>query len=364
VRASNGWVALLGRCDHPTDALEDYCRYLGEALAARGYPLQVERVNWPENGRLRSLYGLWRKARTRRGQWALVQYTALGWSRRGFPLMFLAVLSLLRLRKVRLAVVFHDPEAYAGRRLVDKLRRACQLFVMRCAYWLAHVSILCVLLESVSWLPPKPIKASFIPIGANIPAKTAPGESARNGNEPKTIAVFVVTDAGDVTRELSDITLAAKRASERLHRVRLVTFGRGSLESASRIRQALEGTAVEYNALGILPAEQVSQVLAKADVSLFARGPLATQRGSAIASIACAVPLVAYTAPRLPAPFAEAGVVSVGYRDAEELAEAAVRVLTDHELQCELRERSRRAHEKYFSWEAVAARFLEVLAHA
>jgi glycosyltransferase involved in cell wall biosynthesis len=73
---------------------------------------------------------------------------------------------------------------------------------------------------------------------------------------------------------------------------------------------------------------------------------------------------VAYADPCLPAPLAEAGVVGVRYPDAEELAETTVRVLTDHQLCCDLRARSRHAHAKYFSWEAVAARFLEVLNHA
>jgi len=38
-------------------------------------------------------------------------------------------------------------------------------------------------------------------------------------------------------------------------------------------------------------------------------------------------------------------------------------VLTDHQLWLELRERSQRAYERYFSWEAVAARFLKILDH-
>jgi len=121
---------------------------------------------------------------------------------------------------------------------------------------------------------------------------------------------------------------------------------------------------VEFSALGVRPAEEVSQVLANADVSLFVRGPISTQRGSAIASIANAVPLVAYAHPCLPTPLAEAGLVGVRYLDAEELAEATVRVLTDHRLWRELHERSLQAHKMYFSWEAVASRFLEILHHA
>ena len=34
-------IALLGRHDEPTDAVEDYCRHLGEALAAHNLDLQI-----------------------------------------------------------------------------------------------------------------------------------------------------------------------------------------------------------------------------------------------------------------------------------------------------------------------------------
>jgi glycosyltransferase involved in cell wall biosynthesis len=357
-------VALLGKPDSPTDGVEDYCRFLSGGFEKRGVMSLPVRVRWDEMGWWRALRDLWRGSAAWKGDWALAQYTALGWSRRGFPLLFLVVFSLLRLRQARLAVVFHDPEPYPGRRLVDRLRLLCQRFVMRCSYRLSHASILTVPLEQVSWLPASPLKAAFIPVGANLPANGDSARSARNGHEAKTIAVFAVTDAGDISKEVSDIAFAAKRAAERVPRVRLITLGRGSIESESRFRQALGGSAVEYSALGILPAAEVSQVLAEADVSLFARGPISTQRGSAIASIACGVPLVAYADPCVPRPLTEAGVVGVRCQDAEALAESTARVLSDPQLCCELRERSRRAHEKYFSWEAVAARFLEALHHA
>lgn len=356
-------VAFLGRADSPTDAVEDYCRLLGGAFEERGVASVRLRVRWDEVGWSRALRELWRAGTAWEGDWALAQYTALMWSRRGFPLLFLVVLSLLKLRKMRLSVVFHDREPYGGRRLVERLRRACQIFVMRCAYRLSDASILCIPLESVSWLPPNPNKASFIPVGPNIPALTS-RECARNGNEVWTITVFAITDRGDIDKEVSDITLAARAAAERLPCVRLLTLGRGSIESAVRFRQALKGSPVEYRPLGILPAAEVSRVLSSSDLALFVRGPISTQRGSAIASIACGLPLVAYADSSLPAPLAEAGVVGVRYPDAAALVEATVRVLTDLQLQYELRERSRRAHQAYFSWEAVANRFLEVLHHA
>jgi glycosyltransferase involved in cell wall biosynthesis len=353
-------TGVLGKPDSPTDAIEDYCRLIGSAFRQRLIDLVIVRVRWDSDGWVRALQALWRKGQAWKGQWALVQYTALMWSRRGIPLVFLFVVCILRMRSVRVAVVFHDPQPYGGRRLIDRARRGFQLLVMRCAYRMSHVTVLTVPLEKASWLPGRR-KAAFIPVGANIPAFSGPVRSARNGDEPKTIAVFAVTDTGDIRREVLDIVRAATRVAECGVQVRLVTLGRGSAESEGRFRTALEGSGVEFTALGVLSADRVSEVLSNADVALFVRGPVTTQRGSAIASVSSCLPLVAYAEPNPATPLAEAGIIGVPYPDGEALAEATARVLTDARLWRALHERSRRAEEKYFSWDAIACRFLEVL---
>jgi glycosyltransferase involved in cell wall biosynthesis len=370
-------LAFLGKRDYPTDGVEDYCRNLSNALAQKGCELKVERVGWAEMGWAVALWRLWRQSRGSAGRWALVQYAALAWSRHGFSSGFLAVLGVLRARRVRLAVVFHDWRPYEGTRLVDRVKRVCQKLVMRYAYRWSQAAILTVPLEQVSWLPPEASKAAFIPIGANIPpAFCGSGDppverhgqdghaTSRRGHGSKTIAVFTITDGGDISKEVSDIVLTARKAAERVTRIRLVTFGRGSAEAEPQFRRALEGSTVEFSALGILPPEEVSEVLANADVSLFVRGRVSTQRGTAIASIASGVPLVAYADPFLPNPLAESGIVPVVYLNSKQLADATSRVLTDDQLWRELRDRSWLAHEKYFSWKAIAGRFLEVLHYA
>jgi glycosyltransferase involved in cell wall biosynthesis len=357
-------VAVLGKKDFPTDAVEDYCRLLGEVFKHRGFDFSLVRVSWEESGWTRALGDLWRRSADWREDWALVQYTALMWSRRGFPFIFLLVLGVLKIRGVCSAVVFHDPQPYGGRRIVDRIRRVCQLIVMRWIYSFSSVTILTIPLEQASWLPSKPSKANFIPVCSTLPVVGAATSFGGNGREGKTITVLAVSEAADISKEVADITNAAKRAAEHFPHVRLVTVGRGSAQSASRFREALKGSSVEFSALGVLPGEEVSQVLANGDVSLCVRGTITTQRSSAICSIANGIPLVAYADLSLPAPLAEAGVMGVPYLDGEKLADATVRVLTDPQLWHDLHERSRRAHEKYFSREAVAARFLEVLHQA
>lgn len=60
----------------------------------------------------------------------LVQFTALSWSRRGFPLKSLPVIGLFKYRGAKVALVFHDLFVFLGARLRDKVRRRVQIAVM------------------------------------------------------------------------------------------------------------------------------------------------------------------------------------------------------------------------------------------
>jgi glycosyltransferase involved in cell wall biosynthesis len=357
-------VSLLGRRDSPTDALEDYSELLGEALWDQGVELASARVRWNDTGWLRALITLWHEAAQWRRRWVIVQYTALMWSRRGFPLLFLPVLWLLRIRQVRIAVVFHDVRPYSGGRLIDQARRVFQTLVMRYSYWSSDRSISTAPLDSISWLPRNSSKARFVPVGSNTPAIAGSASCRHKAAETKTIAVFGITGDGAVGNEVADIVSAAKTAAATMPGVRLVTLGRGSAESEARFREALHDSEVEYAALGILSREHVSAALAEADVALFVRGPISTQRGTAIASIACGLPLVAYSSPPLPLELSEAGVIGINVGDRKALAEATIKILADGNLWLELHQRNLLAFEAHFSWEAIAARFAEILPNA
>lgn len=362
--ASREFVALLGRRDYPTDALQDYCTYLARALVKRGIDLQLVRVPWLEWGWLRALRWLWNESAKWQGSWVLVQYTALSWSRRGFPTMLLSVLWILRQRSGQVAVVFHDVSGYPGQRLIDRLRRGCQHTVMRMAYRWADKSILTIPLECAPWLPPNPIKAVFIPVGPNIPE---PDRRVRtNDRLMKTVAIFGVTGGDNILREVGDIAYAVRQAAQALspkgQKVRLVVLGRGSEEAEPTFRQHLEGAeGIEVSVLGLLPAEKVTEVLSQADVLLFVRGHISSRRGSALAGIACGLPVVAYEGAETGFPITEAGVLLAPQGNREALAEALIRVLTDDTLWHELHQRSLNAQRTYFSWDAIAQRFVEVL---
>src|SRR5439155_27314716 len=171
------------------------------------------------------------------------------------------------------------------------------------------------------------------------------------------------TGGGSVGSEIEDIAFAAKQASRRLQPLRLVTLGRGSEEAEARLRQALAGAKIEFTALGVLPPEEVSRTLADSDALLVVRGQISTQRGSAIAGVACGLPLVAYSGPHTAHPITEAGVIQVPEGNREELGKALVRVLTDEPLWQDLHQRNLRAQQEYFAWPVIAEQYLKVLSH-
>jgi glycosyltransferase involved in cell wall biosynthesis len=138
-------------------------------------------------------------------------------------------------------------------------------------------------------------------------------------------------------------------------------IGRDSKEAEARLRQALNGASVKIEALGILSPDEVSRTLGTSDALLFVRGPVSTKKGSAVAGIACGIPVVGYSGPQTGPPLTEAGVMLAPEGDQQKLAEALIRVLSDEELWQELHQRNVRAQMQYFSWNAIADRLVTVL---
>src|SRR5580700_7617473 len=356
-------IALLGRRDEPTDAVEEYCRYLGGALHGRGFAMQLARVPWAERGWNAALRELRERAREWRSSWVLLQYTALAWSARGFPLNFLRVVGELRKRGARVAIVYHDVEPYGGHRLIDCLRRMSQLRVMRRGLQRASIGVFTVPLKVVSWIGNSHASATFIPVGANLPLDTLPAAEAGKKEEgtPLRVAVFGITEGATGRTECALIVEAVGFAAARGGPILLYAFGRGVRECEGELRKALEDVAVESRVEGVLPAEEVVKALSSSDVMLFVRAPISSRRGSAIAGIACGLPVIAYSGAETAPPITDAGVVLVSPGNNANLGEALLRVLSDADFRESLAARSRQAQREHFSWAAIAKRYLEVL---
>jgi hypothetical protein len=352
-------VALVGRRDEPTDGVADYCTWLGGAIGDFGYRLEIVRLDWPERGwnatlaELREMAGAWR------GRWVLLQYTTLAWSRRGFPLRAPRILSVLRKCGARCGVVFHDFGPLAGASAIGRVREYCQLRVLKRIYDQAERAIFTVPIENIPWVPRQHEKAVFIPVGANCPKP--PSVARVVTGAAKTIAVYSVTGGAKMLPEVTEIGFAVKRASQAVGPLKLVVAGRGSREAESALMAEFAGVPVQIETLGLLSAEDMTRTLADSDVLLFVRGQISSRRGSAIAGIACGLPVVCYAGPDTGWPITEAGILPVPMRDREALSTALENVLTNGELRASLAERSRKAYAQYFSWHAIAGRYAYVL---
>jgi glycosyltransferase involved in cell wall biosynthesis len=349
-------VALLGRRDEPTDAVEEYCRYLGAALCAHGFEFAFVRFPWQERGWSSALRELAQLAADWRGRWICVQYTALAWSARGFPLRFVSILNLLRRAGARVAVVYHDAGPYAGSRTLDKLRRAAQLHVMRQSLRRSDLGIFTIPLNAISWLGAPPLNAAFIPVGANLPVHTF-NEAKICKSVQLRVAVFGITGGEGGRKESARIADTIRFVSSRIGKLELRVFGRQADDYESMLRESLRDTAVDIQVKGVLPPEEVIRELYSADAMLFVRGAISTRRGSAIAGIACGLPVVAQRGAETSGPIEEAGVVLVSADKPAEFGEALLRVLTDPAYRAQLAESSRLAQKRYFSWEGIAGRY-------
>jgi glycosyltransferase involved in cell wall biosynthesis len=363
-------IALLGKHDTPTDGIDDYCKFLGHALAPHGVTLDRVHVPWNEEGWIGALRRLSRDSADWRGQWVLVQYTALSWSRRGFPWGVLAAVAILRRNGARCAVVFHEHTGFGGASWRERVRHACQMWVLRRLFRKSERNVFTVPLGSVGWLTPARAgadtagdrnKAVFIPIGANLPVGSNRADDGARNRRPgreKTAVVFGVRYAPSAAAEVADIAAIVREASKTTPNLRLIVLGRGSSEVREDLQSALEGSAVKLDVRGVMPAEEIAHEIQRADALLFVRSPVTLQRGGAMAGIACGVPIVGYGGAEPGVPLAEAGIEWAPWRDREALAQGLIRVLTDAERSAELRERNARVQERYFSWNRIAELFL------
>lgn len=355
-------MALLGRRDEPTDAVEEYCCFLGAALQEHGIHLEVDRVTWAETGWRTALRELASKMGRRPGAWFLLQYTALAWSRRGFSWRFLGVVRLLKRSGARCAIVFHDAVSYSGSRLIDRIRRAVQLFTMRKAMRLADLSVLTVPPEKLSWIAAREQKAVFIPVGANLPSpERAWVKTGTQSTKVPAVAVFSLSEGDVGEREAQAIAETALYVTEKLGTLRLLILGRNSALAQKPLQERLFGKPVEVDVRGILPADQIVRELGLCDAMLFVRGPISSRRGSAIAGIACGLPVIASKGWETSEPITLAGVVLVPPNAKGAFGPELLRVLVDREYRDALAERSRRAQSDFFSWSSIAAKYAEVL---
>ncbi len=135
----------------------------------------------------------------------------------------LRVLDVLRAAKVRTGIVFHDVEPYGGKRPIDKLRRAVQLYVMRQAVRRCDLAICTIPLEKISWLPKNVANATFYSCGEQIFLYWEQDQSEKKpANQAPTVAVYGVTDGSAGEEEMKLIAGSIRLAAARTGKLKLV----------------------------------------------------------------------------------------------------------------------------------------------
>jgi glycogen(starch) synthase len=352
---ANVWVALLGIRSTPTDGVEDYCVFLAEALARRNITLSPVRVEWRREGWDTALQSLAPRAEEWRGKWVFLQYTALAWSRRGFPFGALKVLKLLRDHGARVGVVFHEPWHQEARFSPARpVRSACQDYVVRQLHKRADLAIFTLPASRISWLRESDPKAVFIPIGANISEPGTVRQFERIERDRKTISVFCFSTGSNRQHEIDDIVHCTRMAAKGVGRIRLQILGKGSKEIREEIKTAIADASVEVTASGVVPEQQIAAALSDSDALLFVSGQVSQNRGSALAGVACGLPIVGYAGLAEGTPIAKAGLRLAPYRDRAALARAMGEVISDGSLWKDLHQRSLDAQREFFSWDSIA----------
>ena len=113
--------------------------------------------------------------------------------------------------------------------------------------------------------------------------------------------------------------------------------------------------------VGLLSNEDVARTLFSCDVLLFVRGPISTRRGSAIAGIACGLPVIAAEGSETSSLITEAGVAFYSPQKKNDLGTVLLHVLQDEHYRASLAQRSWIAQQRYFSWTAIASRYAQFL---
>jgi glycosyltransferase involved in cell wall biosynthesis len=358
ISTSQRWIALLGKRDQPTDALYDYCLLLAEALKEKERSLELVQVEWAERGWRRALKQLDGKLTSRRGDWILVQYTHLAWSRRGFPIRFPWLIRRLSRCGMNVLIVFHDPAPFSGNRLRDRLRRRVQLAAIRRAARIACRIVTCVSPKCVLWMQESSLRDKIfsLPVGSNLPALLrCPTGSTRD------VPAVIVFGFSVLEVETALIASVTSRVAQDYGPLRLIIFGRGAHIAEKMLLRLLNGNRVHLQAFGILPPEQASSLLANADVQLFVRSGVSTRRGSAIAGISCGLPIVGFADGETEFPITEAGVRLLPVGDVDGLVRELTAVLRDDSLRETLCQRSLEASRLYFSWDRIAEQYLSII---
>ena len=347
-------IAILqGKRSAPACGVADHSVQLAEALNQRNDVILID-VDWSELGWLRAMFALHKQYRSNSRDWAVLQFTPLGWSDHGFPFGALVVAIVTRLSGVKLATIMHDPIAFTGTRLRDVLRRHTQQVVMRGLVRCVHVSFVTLEPGKLPWADNR-LRSRLIqlPVGSNFPSPV--NHTLGVERSAFTVLVFGISKGQEV-REAEEIATIMKAVSSEVNGTRLVVMGNGSQSVGALFGQLLADANIDVTTTGVIAAERIGQWLCNGDAFLFVRGVVSARRGTVIAAISHSLPIVGYQGSETGWPVTEAGVALAPRGNWMELATALIRLAKDSTWRESSRLLSRKAFEQYFNWDGIAHR--------
>jgi len=262
-----------------------------------------------------------------------------------------------RLARVPVAVMVHDPSGFNGKRPIDRLRHWTQTESMVLAGRLADALLVSVDPSVIPWTRRLRRRTRRLVVGSNVGENPNGGRPSSAGHS-FTVAVFGVTEGPRGRHERELIIEVSRRALQGDRPVRVVAFGRGT-EPGNGRWPSVNGVRIEAH--GLVSSESASVLLGGANVLLHVRGPVSSRRGAVVAAIAHGLPVVGWRGSETAAPVTEAGVLLFEHGDVHGLVSGLVQIAADDRFASELRRRNLEAWRRYFSWEAIAASFVEAL---
>jgi len=345
----------------PADGIWNNSRLLAEALQRRGHSVTRPEVAWNTLGWKRALADLRRHLSTG-SDWAVLPYTPLLWSRRGFPWRVFLVTRAVRRSGARLAVHIHDPLAATGPRLIDRLRASFQTIVLRRLCEGAGLTFVSIRPELIPWMDAS-LRARTVVVVTGSAIPTDAGVHSGWTKDRLRIVVFGVSPRREA-QEMRDIATVLRTLREGGVSVRLTLIGGGADQAATLLRDDPDAKGAEIDNRGVAPEHVIDEVLMASDVLLFVRTGVSSRRSSVIAGIAHGLPILGYETTETGPPVTEAGVVLVPEGSAQDLADATLSLARDPAWAATLGARSVAAAEGSFSWDRIAAVAVEGLGEA
>jgi glycosyltransferase involved in cell wall biosynthesis len=344
-------IAVVGMSVSQTCGVRDHAGLLADALSHNGASFSFHWLLRSETslaGARAQIHSWTRRLATeleqRRPDAVLLHYSVFSYSYRGLPLFVRPTLSALRASKAPAVIIAHEfayPWRHGGLRgdvwaLAQRI--ALRPVVQAAAAVIATADFRVTWLQSRRWLPRRP--TLLAPVFSNLPSPlVGPPRHA----EP-IVGLFGYSYMRAAGAEMIlDALGELRRGGRRLHLRLLGAPGRSSPVGAAWLSAARHrGLEDVLSFSGVLPGQELADMMASCDVLLFADTPGPTSRkGSLAASLASGRPVVAIDGPDSWSELIDARALQIVQPTPARLAEAVGALLDDEDARESLGARGR-----------------------